>query len=126
MTSEARLSSSNRLRHDVQFAGLVGVESLHFRERGSEKLPGHDVGDGRVEFGHGIGDANHAPRAGDSRRAGGEDQRVGTQGVQVRGQLQEIPNVLPGGMKTRAGKSRSIMAIGPCMKSAEENRSATT
>jgi len=37
-----------------------------------------------------------------------------------------LAKVLPGGIKTNAGKSRSIRAIGPCTKSAAEKRSAIT
>src|SRR5262249_24254534 len=36
------------------------------------------------------------------------------------------PGAAPGGAKTKTGKPRSIMAIGPCRKSAPENLSATT
>jgi len=41
--------------------------------------------------------------------------------------ISRIPgDVTPGGVKRNDGKARSTIAMGPCSRSAAENRSATT
>jgi hypothetical protein len=118
----------------VQHPRTIRIQPLDLRQLRREQLRRHDIWNGRVQVlrtvpsGRGIGEPDE-PR-GLGARLGvtlvGDDQRLGLHSSSMSTTAEMDCHVTPAGAKAKTGKACSTSAMGPCIRSADENRSVTT